>query len=486
MNSPLFLDAKPQIVPPLDPGFRPMALANRAFHHAVAHAGGGRRLTLTLERPGGNVTRYQTRIFPAAHPLATNNYLYVERLLKLLLWQKGGFRVYVSGAPELAGFLDFCYSAVGPRAFDWAFWADVYEHPFELVAAPLSQVPRPHESAGGAIRRDWRGWRIGFDLGASDRKVAVAKDGKLALKPDGTPVCSTEFPWDPKVQADPAWHFAEINSMLRHAEAAVRQVDPQAQIAAIGGSSAGIYVNNRVRIASLFRGVKDQQRFADGVAPLFLKLQEAWGGLPFRLENDGDVTALAGALSLKDGAVLGLAMGSSLAAGYVDDEQRIAGWLNELAFAPVDARPDAPADEWSRDCGVGANYHSQQAVARLIPLAGIEITDIPAGDLPKRLVRVQELMKANDPRARKIYETLGVYLGYSLGHFAEFYPAVRHAEILGRVMSGAGGEVILAEARRVLAAEFPVLARGLDFYEPNEQEKRHGQAVAAATLPLTE
>ena len=202
-----------------------------------------------------------------------------------------------------------------------------------------------------------------------------------------------------------------------------------------------------------------------------------------RLENDGDVTALAGAIALNDGSVLGIAMGSSLAAGYVDASKAIKGWMNELAFAPVDYNPRAAVDEWSRDFGVGANYFSQQAVGRLIEAAGIDMPDIAPDALPLRLKRVQELMLKGDERARKIYETIGVYFGYTVAHYCDFYKEIKHIEVLGRVMTGEGGAIILQKAKEVIADEFPEYA-GLDFYEPDEREKRHGQAAAAASLPL--
>jgi hypothetical protein len=113
--------------------------------------------------------------------------------------------------------------------------------------------------------------------------------------------------------------------------------------------------------------------------------------------NDGDVTALVGAMHAGVGALLGTAMGSSEAAGYITGDGRLTSWLNELAFAPVDLAPGAPRDEWSGDSGVGAQYFSQQAVARLMPAAGIHV---PADlDLPARLVKVQRLMAAGDGRA---------------------------------------------------------------------------------------
>lgn len=478
-----FLPA-PRLLPDLDPGFRPAVLAWRAFQKRVVASGAAVPLVLAAERDRGRVSRFETAVFHPSHPDAVHNGFFVERLVKFLLWQWGGWKVTVGGPAEVAETLRRGYAPGGARNFDRVFWGEkVYNRPFTVVHCRPEDVPPATPAAGGAVKLDWHGWRIGFDLGASDRKIAVVRDGKLALNPDGTPLLSAEFVWNPKPQADAAWHFAQILEILKLAEAKIKEADPQARVAAIGGSSAGIYVENRVRVASLFRGVPEA-RFETDVAPIFLRLQEAMGGMPFRLENDGDVTALAGAIALRDGAVLGLAMGSSLAAGYVDESKHIAGWMNELAFAPVDYQPDAPADEWSGDRGVGASYFSQQAVGRLIPRAGIGMPDLPADALPERLKRVQELMAAGDPRARRIYATIGRWLGYATAQYAGFYRPLRHVEILGRVMTGTGGRLILDEARAVLAAEFPELAGAFDFYEPSEMEKRHGQAAAAASLPL--
>jgi predicted NBD/HSP70 family sugar kinase len=479
-----FALVKPRLMPVLDPDFRPAVLANRAFLREVAASGAGVPFVVAVERDQGRVSRYETRVFAMRHPRAAANFFYVERLLKFLLWQWGGWKVTVGGPVELVRYLESCYTDTGVRAFDAEFWGDqTYEHEMEFVATAPEQVPAADDGSDAEVALDWTGWRIGFDLGASDRKVAAVKDGKLALKPDGTPVLSEEFAWDPKPQQDIAYHHGHIVELLKAAEAAIRKIDPGARIEAIGGSSAGVYVSGRVRVASLFRGITPRERFEREAAPLFQRIAAEWG-LPLRLENDGDVTALAGAISLGDGAVLGLAMGSSLAGGYVDEQRRIKGWMNELAFAPVDYGPAAAVDEWSRDRGVGANYFSQQAVGRLIPAAGIELPELPAEALPARLKRVQELMAKGDVRARRIYETIGRYFGYAVAHYLDFYTPVRHIEVLGRVMSGAGGQVILDEARRVLQAEFPEVVGTVHFYEPDEREKRHGQAAAAASLPV--
>jgi predicted NBD/HSP70 family sugar kinase len=196
--------------------------------------------------------------------------------------------------------------------------------------------------------------------------------------------------------------------------------------------------------------------------------------------NDGDVTALSGALSLGVNGVLGIAMGSSQAAGYLDPRGRMTGWLSELAFAPVDCNPQAVADEWSGDRGVGALYFSQQAVHKLLPAAGIELPNEMG--LPERLLEVQALMTKSDRRAAAIYETIGVYLGYAIAQYAEFYE-FEHVLVLGRVMTGDGGTLLLAKAREVLRQEFPELAERVRLHVPDENSRRVGQAVAAASLP---
>jgi len=290
---------------------------------------------------------------------------------------------------------------------------------------------------------------------------------------DGKVVFSEEIAWQPYFQKDPAYHYEGIMDTLARAAKHLPRVD------AIGGSAAGVYVNSEPRVGSLFRGVP-QDLFDSQVRGLFKRIRREWNNVPLVVMNDGEVTALAGATALGDNAVLGISMGTSLAAGFVTPEGSLTPWLNELAFVPVDARLDAPADEWSGDRGCGAQYFSQQAIPRLAAAAGIELpAEMP---LPEKLVAVQGFMAKDDPRARRIYDTIGVWFGYAILTFADFYP-VRNVLVLGRVTSGPGGERILAEARRVLEAEAPELARALRLVTPDETNKRHGQAVAAASLP---
>lgn len=447
--------------PILDPDFLPAVLWNRSYAEKAAKTPGSKPLAISLERGDSTVSVFRTTVLPHTQENSALNIRYVERLLKFLLWQRGGYRVLIAGEPEIARQVRAIYSPGGARAFDHEFMGrKVYGRPMEVEAS--DDVPEPRERSV-PLGRNLDGCRIGFDLGGSDRKCAALVDGKV--------VFSEEVRWDPYFQSDPQYHYDGIRDTLRRAAEHLPRVD------AIGGSAAGVYVNNGVRVASLFRGVSNDD-FEKRVRRIFFDLQKEWGGIPFEVVNDGEVTALAGSMSMNDNAVLGISLGTSLAAGYVDPDGYIRPWLNELAFAPVDYRENGPADEWSGDAGCGVQYFSQQGVARLAPLAGIALpAEMPFAE---QLVEVQRLMAAGDPRARAIYETIGTCFGYAVAHYADFYE-IRNLLILGRVTSGEGGEVILENASAVLRDEFPELS--LQLRTPDEKDKRHGQAVAAASLP---
>ena len=454
----------PAVLPVLDPEFRPAVLANRAFRQAAAtHPV---PVSLALERADGGVSRFDTVVAAADRPEAAGNFFVIERLVKFLLWSRGGWKVHFSGPAEIGHQLQAHYQNTVTGKFDAALMGGkIYERPFEVALVAPDGVP-PAREMSAPLGRHLDGCRIGFDLGASDRKVAAVIDGQT--------VFSDETVWDPRSHSDPQWHFDQVMDSLKKAATHLPRVD------AIGGSSAGVYVNNRVQVASLFRGVPEEL-FNQRVKPLFFELKKAWNNIPFDVVNDGEVTALAGSMSLNANAVLGIALGSSQAVGYVTPEGNITSWVNELAFAPVDYSPTAPVDEWSGDSGCGVQYFSQQCVGRLIPKAGIAMdTKLP---LPEKLVEVQMLMAEGDERALKIYQTIGTYLGYAIAHYAEFYD-IRHLLILGRVTTGKGGEVILNGAKDVLEREFPEVDAKTALHMPDEKEKRHGQAMAAASLPV--
>ncbi len=459
MNLPI----KPAFKPILDPDFVPAALWNRAYLGKVARDSKARQVHLALCRPDGTAFRWAG---PVLSPGGANDGLslrYLERIVKFLMWQKGGSRLLIAGAPELAAALGEIYSENGARKFDREFiGTKIFGEPVSVAAVDkASQLPQANDGKM-TLGRNLDGCRIGFDLGGSDRKCAALIDGEV--------VFSEEIVWDPYFQSDPQYHIDGIHDSLMRAAAHLPRVD------AIGGSSAGVYVNNEVRAASLFRGVSDAD-FEAHIRRIFFTLKERWNQIPFEVVNDGEVTALAGSMGLGKNRVLGVAMGTSEAAGYVDGGGHIKAWLNELAFAPVDYREDAPIDEWSGDRGCGALYFSQQAVARLAPAAGFQFGDMP---FPEQLLQIQDAMVAGDSRAASIYETIGCHFGYAIAHYAGFYE-IENLLILGRVTSGEGGQMIIDEAETVLAKEFPDMR--IKLVVPDEKTKRHGQAVAAASLP---
>jgi len=455
--------AVPRILPKLDPDFRPASVWERTYREAVAQRSDRQALAIACVRPDGSGSVIRSEVCTTTPADLAAACRHAERQAKLMLWARGGNTLHVEGPASVVHHLRDAYSADGTRAFDHGFFARVYGGPVSVVGCAAGGLPSVAETE---VKRGRHldGCRIGFDLGGSDRKCAAVVDGQV--------VFSEESPWDPYFERDPAYHLAGIEDSLSRAAAHLPRVD------AIGGSSAGIYVDNEVRVASLFRGVP-ASLFEDQVRPMFLRLRSKWG-VPFEVANDGDVTALAGSMASGRCGILGVAMGTSLAAGYVAPTGNLTPWLSELAFAPVDYRENAPADEWSGDRGCGVQYFSQQAVARLAEEAGYRF----AHDLSPavRLAIVQDKLAQGDARAAHIFETIGTYLGYAIPHWAAIYE-FDNILLLGRVTSGQAGALIIEQARRVLEAEFPNLAGRIELTTPDERSKRHGQAIAAASLP---
>ncbi len=458
----------PKYIPELDPKFVSPALWNKAFEEKVAQTPDSHSIQIALTRKDGTCFRWSGELLPEGGENDALNFRYVERIVKFLLWMKGGCTLMVAGDDKVADMLAATYCKGGAREFDWDFIGKlIYDQPIEVVKV-ASAADLPAESVTSiALGRNLDGYRIGFDLGGSDRKAAAVVNGEV--------VYSEEVVWNPYHEKDPNYHLEGVDDSLLRVAKHLPQVD------AIGGSAAGVYVNNEPRVASLFRGIEPDD-FKNVIRPMFHTLQKRWSErmgkqVPFDVVNDGEVTALAGAMGMNDDAVLGIAMGTSLASGYVDPEGHIMPWLNELAFVPVDYQEDGGVDEWSKDAGVGAMYFSQQAVARLAPRAGFNFGDMP---YPEQLKKVQAAMAEGDERARKIYETIGVEFGYSVAYFSRFY-SVRNLLFLGRVATGEGGQIIIDKANEVLKGEFPELS--INLCVPDERTKRHGQAVAAASLP---
>lgn len=444
-------------VPALDPGFLPIGKFNEAFLKDAKEP-----FHIAVERSGGQTAVCRTFVHGTAERFDADVY-YIDRVIKTLLWMKGGFRVYLAGNERICAAMEAHYSPTGSRAFDFDYMGNVFEHPFEVVR--VARVPE-EKSTSKAIGRHLEGCRIGFDAGGSDRKVSAVIDGES--------VFSEEVVWFPKVNADPQYHYDGIVAAFRSAAAHLPRVD------AVGISSAGIYIDDRAMSASLFLQVPDDL-FDEKVKDIYIRaVRDTFGDVPYAVVNDGDVSALAGAMSMGVNSILGIAMGTSEAAGFVDGDGNITGWLNELAFVPVDAAPGAMADEWSGDIGCGVKYFSQDAVIKLAPAAGIVLDE--ALSPAEKLKVVQGLMEAGDERAARIYESMGVYLAHTLALYHGWY-GNRHVLLQGRVMSGRGGDLLLDTCRKVLADEYPEVAARVNIALPDEKFRRLGQSAAAASLP---
>ncbi len=456
-------------LPVLDKNFYPLIKALNDFDAQVKKSGNPIKVTLVAERSGGYnyVYTYEALADGVDDKL---NFRVAERLAKTILWVVGGFKIYVAGSKSIYEYLKKAYTLEGLRAFDVDFMSGVYEKPFEVVWLEDKDIPEQKNASirvGGYLD----GCRIGFDAGGSDRKVSAVVNGEV--------IYSEEVVWNPKVTEDPTYHYNEILTAMKTAASKMPTVDT------IGVSSAGVYVDNKIMVASLFIKV-DKAKHGDYVKNMYINIakdmSELYGKeIPLEVANDGDVTALAGAIDLNDNGVLGIAMGTSEAVGYINTNGGINGWLSELAFAPVDFNEGAMQDEWSGDFGVGCKYFSQDAVIKLAEAGGHEFAEglTPA----QKLKEVQAMMEKGDALAAQIYEDIGIYLAHTIPCYAKFYD-IKHMLLLGRVMGGKGGDIILATCKQVLAEEYPEFAT-LDIGLPDETNRRVGQSIAAASLPAS-
>ncbi len=447
----------------LDPNFQPLSLVIRQMREATAKD--GQDIVIAAIRNKGYTLVYNTRVFRDGTGHDSENFKFAERIAKSLLWVAGGYKIVIAGSDTIGEYIKKAFSHGGSRDFDVKFMERVYETEFQVEVTTLENAPK-NVSSAAPVGRHLDGCRIGFDAGGSDRKVSAVVNGES--------VYSEEVVWFPKTNSDPEYHYEGILNAMKTAASKMPRVD------AIGVSSAGVYIDNRIMVASLFLKVSDED-FDKKVKNMYLDVAREIGeNIPIEVANDGDVTALAGAMNLDDNGVLGVAMGTSEAAGYVDMDGNITGWLNELAFAPVDYNEDAMVDEWSGDYGCGVKYFSQDSVIKLAPRAGIELDEklSPA----EKLKVVQGLMENGDERAAAIYDTIGTYFGYAIAFYSEFYD-IKHVLIMGRVTSGEGGVILLNKAQEVLNTEFPELAKKIELHIPDEKSRRVGQSVAAASLP---
>ncbi|MFR1982476.1 MAG: ROK family protein [Christensenellaceae bacterium] len=373
--------------PVLDKNFYPMIKALEEYDAKVKKCGIKTEVVLVAERNGGYNYVYRYTAFADGCGEDELNFRIAERLAKTILWVVGGYKISVAGSKKIYEGLKEAYTSSGARAFDVDFMSGVYERPFEVTWLEENEIPAQKNCSmrvGGYLK----GCRIGFDAGGSDRKVSAVIDGEV--------VYSEEVVWHPKTTEDPHYHYNEILTAMKTAASKMPRVD------CIGVSSAGVYVDNKIMVASLFIKV-DKQKHGDFVKNMYIDIAKEMGNVPLEVANDGDVTALAGSIDLGDNKVLGIAMGTSEAVGYINADGGINGWLSELAFVPVDFNENAMADEWSGDTGVGCKYFSQDAVIKLAEAGGYKFK---AGATPaEKLKEIQALMERTIPSRGRFTRT---------------------------------------------------------------------------------
>ena len=445
--------------PELDPGFIPLQKFFEAYLLKATVP-----LSFALERNDKQIYVKNTFIRGGEENAEADKY-YIDRMVKFALFQIGGFRLYVKGDGSIFHSLKNAYSPGGTRAFDAEFFGGLYQNDFEVIKC--DDLPAPYE-VKKHIGGNYEGCRIGADFGGSDYKISAVIDGKT--------VYSNETVWSPKINSNPDYHFNGYVNGFKEAMQHLPHVD------AIGISSAGLIGNNHVLAAQLYQMVP-KDLFDSKVRDIWFRaVKEVGENIPFEVINDGDVTALAGAMSLKKNNLVGIAMGTSVAGGFVDKDGYVSNWLSELAFTPVDASPYAAMDPWTRDIGVGVHYFCQEAVIKLSVAAGISLDeyDSPA----KKLKAVQTLLNEGHDNAAAIFRSIGCYLGHTAALYNAMYNGAECVLLLGRVMSGKGGNIILETANAVLYNEYPDIS--MELLLPDEHTRRLGQSVVAASLPAIE
>lgn len=448
----------PRVKLELDKTFAPAVLYFKQYEKEVLNSKDYEKITVVIERMDGLSEKYDTVIFNQNEGRLEENLFYLEKLVKTLLWVYGGFKITIVGPEYIAKKVDKIFNE-GARTFDARFMERIYEQPFQVVHADkVPEIKRNYQSVG----KHFDGYRIGFDAGGSDMKVSAVVDGEA--------IFSEEIVWLPKLNSNPEYHKEKIRYAIN------RAVEKMPKVDALGVSSAGVYIKNEAKVASLFIQVEDED-FKKHIKNIYIDIAKELN-IPLEVANDGDVTALAGSVSLGKNKLLGIAMGTSEAVGYVNGEGNITGWLNELAFAPVDLQENGPIDEWSLDVGVGCKYFSQDAVIRLAEDAGVKFD--PELTLAEKLKYVQNLGKGNKV-FDNVFKTIGGYLAFGLAFYNMFYD-VENILLLGRVLSGDGGLLIVETAEKVLEENFPELSKKMTIHLPDEKTIRVGQSIVASSL----
>mmetsp|Transcript_103170 Transcript_103170/g.220681 ORF Transcript_103170/g.220681 Transcript_103170/m.220681 type:complete len:490 (-) Transcript_103170:76-1545(-) len=473
-----YLLARPSVPAPLDPNFCPFVLSKKRYLKFTR--GSPHVLDFAIERPGGCCARDSLPVFADSHPAHDASVYLGGETIRYMLWQRGGQRLLLSGPPKLCEALSKAFAVGGKYEFEAVTMPKVCGVPWSVqIVGKKEDLPKAKE-APIQCGKVASGCRIAFDLGKSDIKTVACKDGEV--------IESKETEWD-VTNPDPEYHYGLIVKAMKESASKLPRVD------AIGGSATGtVSSESEATWCDCFPNVPPDVYKAK-VVPIFKNIaKNEFGGVPIKVINDGEVTAVAGGNMIGEGALFGISLGSSEGAGYINADRSVTGWINEMAYCPLDMNPEGPGNVWSPHRGDASMYLGQRAATRLAAKGGIKLPPEMMPDHPNMkqmkhephaqcLKLIQAAMKnpASEPQARKIYETIGVYLGYAIAQYTE-HLEIKNVMLLGRVSTGTGGDIMQDMAKKVLMADFPHLGH-IRFHTPSEHMKRVGQCIAAAALP---
>jgi predicted NBD/HSP70 family sugar kinase len=479
---------RPKVPAPLDANFAPVILAKRAYLAATKDCKD--KLDWALPRADG-CARYTLPVFPDGSEDAEASVYLAGVLIQEMIWQRSASELQLSGPPGICEKLKAAFSAGGTYAYEVSSMPMVCGTPgksfdTKIVASPADMPPA--KDTAQVCGKEANGNRLAFDLGKSDIKTVAIKDGEV--------LDSMETEWD-VTNPDPQYHFDAIVDAMKKTIARA-EAKGFGKIQAVGGSATGtVSGDNDATWCDIFPNVPPDV-YKEKVVDIFKRIaKEVAGDVPLKVINDGEVTALAAVQKLGGkGNVLGISMGSSEGGGYANVDGNLMGWINELCYIRLDLNPEAPTDPWTKGAhtGISHMYLGQRGATKLAARAGVDVPEnlvYPHPDMctirhenhAQCLKLIQAAMKdpKKEPQCRKLYETVGVYLGYGLAQYCEFYP-IEHVMILGRVSKGDGGDLMLATAKKVLETEFSDLP-AITFHTADDHFKAVGQCIAAAALP---
>jgi len=477
------LVVEPKVKAPLDSGFAPVVLAKRKYREAAK--GCTDKVCWALPRSDGCACG-ELPVFPEDHVSYQASVILAGVMIQETIWRCGAQKLCLAGPKGICESLKKAYSAGGTYEFEAATMPKCNgeaDKVFEVEIVDAGALPAAKDTPQ-TCGKDANGSRLAFDLGKSDIKTVAIKDGEV--------LDSMETEWD-VTNPDPQYHFDAIVAAMK---GTIERAKAKGfgDIQAVGGSATGtVSGNNEATWCDIFPNVPPDV-YKEKVVDIFKRIaKEVAGDVPLKVINDGEVTALAAVQKIGKGKVMGISMGSSEGGGYANADGNLMGWINELCYIKLDMNPKAPTDPWTlgKHRGISHMYLGQRGATK----NASKITTVPENyvyphpdmctikheDHAQCLKLIQKAMADSPEKAGDLYKTCGVYLGYGLAQYSEFYN-IEHVMILGRVSKGKGGDLMLETAAKVLETEFPDLPK-ITFHTADDHFKAVGQCIAAAALP---